>query len=487
LLNDILDFSKIEAGRLDLERRHFRLGDTVADALRVLAVRAHAKGLDLAYRIGPNVPDALVGDSGRLRQVLINLVGNAIKFTERGEVVVEVQAQANDSDVELQFSVRDTGIGIPADKLQRVFDAFVQADASTTRNYGGTGLGLTISARLVELMDGRIWVESTVGNGSTFHFKVRLGQSQVSRPIPVSVRNQRALVVDGHATNRALLQELLYGWRIRPVVVGTSRAALEELSAARSSEPFALLLVDARMPDMDAFMLLEQIRSQHLFMGAVVMMLPPGDQRDQVALCRQLGVARHLVKPIKPSDLFETVVAALAGAEPDVRRPAAIPLAAPVNMPLHILLAEDNAINQRLAVRFLEKQGHHVVLTCNGREAVQALHEQTFDLILMDVQMPEVSGTEASAMIRQREKLTGGHIPIIALTAHAMKGHREQCLSAGMDDFVSKPISAEELYAAIARWTPTRDSLPHESVLRVLDDQDADRHDLGRCTARTGA
>jgi signal transduction histidine kinase/CheY-like chemotaxis protein len=459
LLNDILDFSKIEAGKLDLEPVDFRLRDGVADTLRPLALRAHAKGLELAYHVRPDVPDDLVGDPGRLRQVLVNLVGNAVKFTANGEVAVTVEAEAADDDVELHFAVRDTGIGIPADKLERVFEPFVQADGSTTRTYGGTGLGLSISARLVELMRGRLWAESAVGRGSTFHFRARLGRSRAPLPAPLvpdGLRDLPALVVDDNATNRLLLEELLRGWRMRPRAVAGGREALGELDrAARGGDPFPLLLVDALMPEMDGFALLERARQHPGLAGAVVMMLSSGDRQGDAARCRQLGVARHLIKPVKPSDLLDAILTALAGAAPARPKPAGAPAAAaPPAAPLRVLLAEDNPVNQKLAVRLLEKQGHHVTVVADGREAVRTAGREPFDLVLMDVQMPEMSGLEATAAIREREKATGGHVPIIALTAHAMKGDREECLAAGMDDYLSKPLQAEELYAAVARQAP---------------------------------
>jgi signal transduction histidine kinase/DNA-binding response OmpR family regulator len=456
LLNDILDFSKIEARKLDLEPIDFRLRDSVADALRPLALRAHAKGLELAYHVRPDVPDALVGDPGRVRQVLVNLVGNAVKFTDQGEVAVEVEAETAEDAVELHFAVRDTGIGIPADKLERVFEPFVQADSSTTRTHGGTGLGLTISARLVELMHGRLWAESRGGQGSTFHFRARLGRSRApaAEPLgPEGLRDLPVLVVDDNATNRLLLEGLLRGWLMRPVAVGSGPAALGELDrAGKDGSPFPLLLVDAVMPEMDGFALVERVRQHPGLTGGVVMMLSSADRQGDAARCRQLGVARHLIKPVKPSDLLDAILAALAGAAPDRRRPAgAAPATAPATTPLRILLAEDNAVNQKLAVRLLEKQGHQVVVAPDGREAVRAVEGQPFDLVLMDVQMPGMNGLEAAAAIREREKATGGHVPIIALTAHAMKGDREGCLAAGMDDYLSKPLQARELYEAIAR------------------------------------
>jgi CheY-like chemotaxis protein/HPt (histidine-containing phosphotransfer) domain-containing protein len=397
-----------------------------------------------------------------VRQVLVNLVGNAIKFTDKGEVVVEVEAETAGDEVELHFAVCDTGIGIPADKLGRVFEPFVQADSSTTRTYGGTGLGLTISARLVELMHGRLWAESTAGRGSTFHFRVRLGRSHAPAAAtlePESLRNLPVLVVDDNYTNRLLLEELLRGWRMHPVVTASGPAALTELKqAAKKGDPFPLLLLDALMPEMDGFALLERVRQHPELMGAVVMMLSSGDRHGDASRCRQLGVARHLIKPIKPSDLLDAILTALAGAASDRRKTVAVAASTvPSTAPMRILLAEDNAVNQKLAVRLLEKHGHRVVVAPNGREAVHAVEEQPFDLVLMDVQMPEMNGLEAAAAIRELEKTTGGHIPIIALTAHALKGDREECVAAGMDDYLSKPLQPRELYEAIARHAPPAD------------------------------
>jgi signal transduction histidine kinase/CheY-like chemotaxis protein len=469
LLNDILDFSKIEARKLHLESSDFSLRDTLGDAMKMLALRAQHKGLELACQIPPALPDYLIGDPWRLRQIIVNLVGNALKFTERGEVVVRVSlaqevlaathqtpdTQTDVGPVSLSFEVCDTGIGIPADKVGRIFEPFSQADSSTTRKYGGTGLGLSISAQLVGLMGGRIWAESEVGRGSTFHFTARFGLAKEPPPRPaaqpVSLRDVPALVVDDNATNRRILEELLGHWGLRPQMADGSRPALAALlQAVEAGHPFPLVLLDGSMPEMDGFALAEEIRANPKLAGTALVMLTSAGLPGDVARCRQLGIEAYLMKPIKQSEVLEAICAALGGSARTAAA-AAMPAApAPAGpRPFRILLAEDNAVNQRLAVRLLEKQGHTVVLAANGHETLAALQGQTFDLVLMDVEMPDMDGLEATAMIRRREQETGGHVPILAMTAHALKGDRERCLAAGMDGYVSKPIRAEELWQAI--------------------------------------
>ncbi|MBV9851198.1 MAG: PAS domain S-box protein, partial [Armatimonadetes bacterium] len=386
VINDILDFSKIEAGKLDLDAVEFPLRDTLDDTVRILAVRAHEKNLELACRVGPDVPDALVGDPGRLRQIIVNLAGNAIKFTEHGEVVVETEVQERtERDVLLHFAVRDTGIGIPADKQHLIFEAFAQADNSTTRRYGGTGLGLTISSQLVSLMGGRIWVESRLGHGSTFHFTARFGLGVQIAPAPHALtdpsilRGLPVLVVDDNATNRRILQEVLSGWHMRPTAVGSAPEALAEMQrASGAGRPFPLVLLDAMMPGMDGFELAERIKHQPGLAQATLMMLSSAGQRDDATRCRALGVASYLTKPIKQSELLDTIMNTLDGfsaapLEPVGGTPAPL---APARRPLRLLLAEDNAVNQRLAVRLLEKRGHRVTVAGNGREALAALWGQ---------------------------------------------------------------------------------------------------------------
>jgi two-component system, sensor histidine kinase and response regulator len=494
VINDILDFSKIEAGKLDLDPVPFPLRSCLEDTVRALSLRAHAKGLELACHVHPDVADTVVGDAGRLRQVLVNLIGNAIKFTEHGEVVLEVRAEADPKrpdvlpagsalwvadaggpDVPsvgdfgfsppqlprqtvLHFAVRDTGIGIPPEQQQRIFDAFAQADGSTTRQYGGTGLGLAISARLVGLMHGRIWVESEPGQGSTFHFTARFAPApETAAPAPgpaAALEGLRVLVVDDNATNRRILEETLRQWRLRPALAGGAAEARDLLQQAHAAgRPFPLLLLDARMPGTDGFELAAWLRERPGLCGATVLMLSAGGGPDDAARCRALGVTRHLTKPVRRSDLLDTLVTALG--ERLVSDPPAPAEDAPAaGRALRVLLAEDNRINQRLAVRMLEKAGHTVTVAENGREALAALERETFDVVLMDVQMPEMSGFEATAAIRAREQQTGGHLPVVALTAHAMKGDRERCLEAGMDAYVAKPVRAAELLQVIADLVP---------------------------------
>jgi PAS domain S-box-containing protein len=473
IINDILDFSKIEAGKLELDPVDFRLRDCLGDALKPLAVRAHHKDLELACGVAPDVPDLLVGDAGRLRQIIMNLVGNAIKFTDQGEVVLQVAlgsastvrrlaSEARTPDLMLHCSVRDTGMGIPAEKQAVIFDPFTQADSSTTRKHGGTGLGLTISARLVEMMGGRIWVESTPGQGSTFHFTVRLrvssgSVSRVLPPRPVELRGHRVLVVDDNATNRRILQETLASWQMQPTVVDSAARALEEMNrAAAAGEPYPLVLLDAHMPETDGFMLAARIKQQPHLAGSIILMLTSMDHNGASRYCRELDLAAYLVKPIKQSELLRVIRTVLGAApgSPVTKTPPSRgsqvpePDAAP-GQPLRILLAEDNVVNQRLAVRLLEKRGHCVVLANDGREALAALERQPFDLVLMDLQMPVMSGFEATATLRARERTTGGRLPVIALTAHAMKGDRERCLVEGFDGYVPKPIDAGQLFEAI--------------------------------------
>jgi PAS domain S-box-containing protein len=474
VINDILDFSKIEARKLQLEAVEFSLRDSLGDTMKALAVRAQQKGLELACHVRPDVPDAVTGDPTRLRQVVVNLVGNAIKFTEKGEVVVSVSsvgarsvseglaeplADATGSDIELHFAVRDTGIGIPPEKQAAIFDAFTQADASTTRHYGGTGLGLTISLRLVEIMGGRLWVESEAGRGSTFHFTARLGRAKAaaaSRGVrrPEGLQDLPVLVVDDNATNRRILDEVLSNWRMRPIAVADAREALEALRrAAAAGEPFPLVLLDAMMPDVDGFALAGQIKQNPDLAGAVLLMLSSAGRPDDADRCRQLGIAICLTKPVKQSELLDAILTARHEAAGAAERHA--PEGAPAGTRrLRVLLAEDNVVNQRLAVQLLERAGHAVIVAGSGREAVEAVAREPFDLVLMDVQMPDMGGFEATALIRQAERETGRHVPIVAMTAHAMKGDRERCLAAGMDDYVAKPVRARELFDAVARAVP---------------------------------
>jgi CheY-like chemotaxis protein len=465
------------------------------------------------------VPDALIADVGRLRQVIVNLVGNSLKFTEQGEVVVYVELasggekassshQTADSrnggsalttqhsvpsthnsvhgaenkpgspsstspslsasappEILLHFAIKDTGIGIPQEKIDLIFDPFTQADGSTTRKYGGTGLGLTICRRLVELMGGRIWVESEPGKGSAFHFTARLGVQQGSSVQlqllpPERLMGLPILVVDDNATNRRIMEEMLNNWRFQPTIVANGELALTMLKqAVEQHQPFPIVLLDAMMPEMDGFTLAERIRDDATLGKPTILMLSSADRPMGVARSRDLGIARYLTKPVKQSDLLDAIVTALATgvpAKPPESRKVPIVSKELLENKVHkpqVLLVEDNAVNQKLAVRVLEKQGYKVAVANNGQEGVELWQQEKFDVILMDVQMPVMGGFEATAAIRELERGTGRHIPIIAMTAHAMKGDRERCLEAGMDGYVTKPIQAKELFAAITELT----------------------------------
>ncbi len=474
VINDILDFSKIEAGKLDLDPTPFNLRDSLGDTVKTLAVRAHQKGLELSFRSPDDVPDGLVGDLTRLRQILVNLIGNAVKFTSHGEVAVAVERQActnngngagaaadraaATSHCQLHFSVRDTGIGIPVDKQHLIFHPFEQADESTTRKYGGSGLGLAISSKLVELMGGRIWVESAPGHGSTFHFTAPFGVDAAvtarAAVHPVRLAGVSALVVDDNATNRRILQDMLSQWHLRVTAVESGAAALTTMAAAASAgTPFRLALLDVQMPGMDGFALARRINSDPALAGTIIVMLSSVDRTDESTCCRDVDVAACLTKPVKQSELLQTIERALATeavAEAHTARPACPPVES--ERRLHVLLAEDNVVNQELAVRMLVRHGHSAVVANNGCEALLALDRERFDLVLMDVQMPEMDGLETTREIRKREaegRLP--RLPIIALTAHAMKGDRERCLAAGMDDYVTKPVEVRTLFDAIDR------------------------------------
>ncbi|MBS0208200.1 MAG: response regulator [Planctomycetes bacterium] len=489
LLNDILDFSKIEAGKLGLESITFSLRDCLGDAVRTLAIAAHAKQLELACHVPPDVPDALVGDPGRLRQIVVNLVGNAIKFTTAGEVVVDVlSSQAQDQQLELHLVVHDTGIGIPPEKQQVIFDAFSQADSSTTRHFGGTGLGLAISGRLAGMMGGRIWVESEVGRGSDFHLTARFGLA--NEPIThfhldaAALRGTEVLVVDDNQTNRRILEEMLGSWGMAPVMAESGTAALAYLrQAAQAGHPFSLMLVDCLMPQMDGFHLAEQINREPLLAGTTMLMLSSSGHPDDATQCQSLGIVRCLTKPIKESELFDAIARAF-DSQRTSRAAAQVPAIKPAATPLRVLLAEDSLVNQKVATGLLAMRGHQVTIANNGREAVEALERETFDVVLMDVQMPEMDGLEATQLIRQREQGTERHVPIVAMTAHAMKGDRDRFLSVGMDSYVSKPIEAEALFATIERYGDMRLSpTPEKRRPAALDWDQAlhfmhDRHDL---------
>jgi signal transduction histidine kinase/CheY-like chemotaxis protein/integral membrane sensor domain MASE1 len=456
VINDILDFSKIEAGKIDLETLDFNLRDSLEATLKTLAQRCDEKGLELLCEIAPEVPEVVRGDSSRLRQILVNLMGNAIKFTAEGEVALKVELRAEESGNQLlHFTVSDTGIGILPEKQKLIFDPFSQADTSTTRKYGGTGLGLTISSRLVAMMGGEIWLESEVGRGAQFHFTLQFKSPENKAPIgtgptPEILRGVKVLVVDDNRSNRRILEGMLGRLEMKAKSVEDGEEALAELSAGRqATEPYALILVDARMPGMDGLTLVERIRQRPELSTTRIMMLTSAGYREDAARSKKLGIASHLLKPIRQSELRETITRSLGASEQE----GATPLVASYSLQdarepteaLRILLAEDNLVNQRLAMRLLEKRGHRVVVAANGREALEALEKESYDLVLMDVQMPEMDGMEAIARIREKEVRTGGHQPVVALTAHAMKGDMERGLSAGMDGYLTKPIRPKEL------------------------------------------
>jgi signal transduction histidine kinase/CheY-like chemotaxis protein len=473
VINDILDFSKVEAGMLDLDPTEFRLRDSIEDTAKLLAMRAHQKGLELICDVDVGIPEFVVADALRIRQILINLAGNAVKFTERGEVVVSARVDSlgmkctgEASRLALLFGVRDTGIGVPVAKQQHIFEAFSQADGTTTRKYGGTGLGLTISKRLVEMMGGRIWLESKPGMGTTFFFTVPMepGSGQLSEDIApdhTRLANIPVLVVDDNATNRRLLADRVSGWGMRPTLAASGAAALALLES--SPEPFPLILTDVHMPEMDGFDLVARIKSLPPMKATTILLLTSGSMPGDAVRCRELGVDAYLTKPVRQSELLRTMLGALkAHSSSSTDQIAVLQVANSIiamssalngevservppvrstkpqlhkkltlspSTSLHILLAEDNRVNQTLATRLLEKHGHTVVIARDGRETLAALDRESFDLVLMDVQMPEMDGFEATAVIRAREKDTGAHIPIVAMTARAMSGDRENCIT----------------------------------------------------------
>ncbi len=451
LINNILDFSKIEADRLELEATPFPLRDTLGDTLQTLSLHAADKGLELAVHIPPEVPDRVVGDPVRLRQVVVNLVGNAIKFTERGEVVVDLHlVERGAQRMRLGVEVRDTGIGIPADKRRKIFEAFGQADSSTTRQSGGTGLGLSIAAQLVKMMGGRIEVRPAPGGqGSRFVFDVDLGLPEEGDAAPASspgLQGLAVLVVDDNATNRRILDEILAGWGMRPLCVASGREALAAISRAeRAGEPFPLALLDMMMPQMDGLVLAERIRAHPSHAAMPILMLSSGGRAGDVQRRRRLGITRRLLKPLKPSELLDAIGEALGRRRPAAREGA--PASRVTATPRRVLLVEDGRINQQVACDLLRQRGHGVVLAEDGREAVEAVEREAFDVVLMDIHMPVMDGLEASRTIRD----AGYRLPIVAMTASATREDRDRCLAAGMNDFVSKPFRAAELYAVVER------------------------------------
>jgi two-component system sensor histidine kinase/response regulator len=477
VINDILDFSKIEAGKLEIESIPFDLRESLGETMKALAFRAHQKGLELIYEVQPDVPEAVLGDPGRIRQIIVNLVGNSIKFTEHGEILLSVVQEEESAETALvRFSVKDTGVGIQLDKQQKIFEAFSQADGSMARKYGGTGLGLTICTRLVEKMHGRVWVESLPGYGSTFHFTTRFthqdANSKRSTQLqPEALCNLPVLIVDDNFTNRRVLLGMLNRWGMRPTAVEDGRAALQALEIAKSTgRSFPLILLDGQMPEMDGFAVAERIKKDPELVGAGIMMLTSAGHAGDAARCRELGIAAYLLKPIRQGDLLDSILNVLQkGPE---NKPLALVTRHTLRETRHrtkILLAEDNAVNQLLAVRLLEKRGYSVSVAGDGHTAIAAFEKESFDLVLMDIQMPDMDGFEATAKIREKDKLSGEHTPIIAMTAHALKGDQERCIAAGMDGYVSKPIRTIELISAIENLLASKRSAQNIDSAALFD------------------
>ena len=482
LINEILDFSKMEAGKLQLDMRQFKLRAVLDGIFNTLTVRAQLKGLELGCNVLPDVPDALIGDPDRLRQILINLVDNAIKFTETGDIVLHVQSDLESADrAVLRFSVTDTGIGIPEEKQQMIFEAFSQADSSMTRKYGGTGLGLAICSQLVEMMEGEIQLTSRPGEGSVFHVSLPFAlpeSASFSLPHLTSsqvFREERVLIIDDNSTNRRILQGILVNWGMKPAVAENGPAGLLALEQSLAAgEPFALVLLDAMMPGMDGFEVAARVRATPPIAGTPMILLTSANVRQCASRCRELGIRTYLMKPLKQADLHDAMVRVLASDQETEGAPAAAPVAGAGGggskpsqggpsafRPRRFLVAEDNPTNRLLVTSLLEKRGHSVLQTRSGRDALAAFSSEKFDLIIMDVQMPEMNGLEAAAAIRNLESPFAARTPILALTAHSMAGDRERCLAAGMDAYVSKPISIGDFMRAIDLLLPGAfESLP---------------------------
>ncbi len=461
IITDILDFSKIEAGKLHLDPHEFDLRDSIGDTLQTLRIRADEKQLELAYQVQNDVPNRLMGDLGRIRQVLVNLVGNALKFTEAGEVVVDVRLEEQTKEtVLLHFIVQDTGIGIEAEKLERIFESFTQAESSTTRHYGGTGLGLAISKKLVEMMDGRIWCESVKGDGSTFHFTVLLGlsadQDEESRLPLETLHGLSVLIVDDNATNRRILEDTLLSWEMKPLSAESGADGLAKLKDASVQ----LILLDHMMPGMDGAEFARKVGEKYGDEAPEIIVLTSSGQPLRTKEAHDLGISRVLNKPVKQSDLLDAIGALFGTTNGDAEETAALSEEGrPAEVaPMHVLLAEDGRVNQLVATKMLEKRGHSVVVAEDGQLAIECLEREAFDAILMDVQMPKVDGFDATRIIREAEEQTGEHIPIIAMTANAMKGDREKCIEAGMDDYVAKPVKSEELFGVLEKYAPNQET-----------------------------
>jgi len=493
VVNDILDFSKIEARKLELETIGFDLRPSLNETLKMLELRVYQKGLALASHIEADVPEALVGDPGRLRQVIVNLVGNAIKFTEQGGITLRVNTEsAAPGEVVLHFAVSDTGIGIPAEKQDLIFEAFTQADGSTTRKFGGTGLGLAISAQLVGMMGGKLWVESEVGKGSTFHFTARFATSdKPPRPsppgAPEKLRGLPVLVVDDNPVNRRILEEMLLRWEMKPTVVASGLEALERLKwSADAGDAFPLVLLDAQMPQMDGFEMAARVKETPQLIQGAILMLTSSGQRGDAGRCRSLGIAAYLTKPISEEELQTAILASLEAKAGHLTSPPLITRHSlhEGRLSLRVLVVEDNLVNQNLARRLLEKRGHSVVVAFNGEEALATLKNQLFDVVLTDVQMPCMDGVQMTAAIRAGERQSGGHIPIVGMSAHAMRGDRERFLEAGMDSYVPKPVRPRDLFEAVEGWAaPTatlESSAPAARPTAEAMDRDPARERLGR-------
>ncbi len=501
LLNDVLDISKIEAGKMEIEEVDFNLAEVVRETSKALAVRAHERGLELAVHMPMDIPHALRGDPTRIRQVLFNLVGNAIKFTEQGEVVVDVEQQwQTDDEIGLLFSVTDTGIGIPKDRLKKIFDSFTQVDASMARRFGGTGLGLTITSELVRLMDGTLWVKSQLGQGSTFYFTLTLKLGDNANP-PVTKLEQdelgglTALIVDDNATNRQILDEMMSHWGLQTTLCSGASSALRELErAASEQQPFDLVLLDAMMPVVDGFQLAELIRQRPELQPGTVMMLSSADRPNSTAKCRELGIATYLIKPISASALLEAILSTIDRDRisarhrrlPVINQDASL-LQTQCVRSLNILLVDDHEPNRRLVESILKRRGHSVQSEEDGDAAINACRHQSFDAVLMDVQMPGRNGFSATRAIRKDEKTVGGHVPIIALTAHALKGDREKCLDAGMDGYLSKPIHADELIALVEQVAlPPTPETSHLNLTTPTETDTTDAFSIDAALRRMG-
>ncbi|MFC2161322.1 response regulator [Acidobacteriota bacterium] len=466
LINDILDFSKIEADKLSLEIIDFDLRVSLDEIVKMFSVVAEDKGIELIYFIHHEVPALIYGDPGRLKQVFTNLIGNAIKFTEHGEVFIQVTLdKETDTNAVIRFSVKDTGVGIPKDRQADVFESFTQADSSTVRKYGGTGLGLTISKQLVEMMDGHIGIKSEEGKGSTFWFVLPF-KKQSHRAVspvlvPIDILELPVLIVDDNETNRRILHDQLHNWKLKPVVAASGSRALEMLKEAKNNKnPFPLVLLDMQMPEMDGEALCRSIKTDTNLKETVLVMLTSMGQRGDLQKMKEIGVAAYLIKPVRPSSLFDVIVEVMVKEEND-SFDASVPL--PTIMTQHslkerkksrirILVAEDNSINRKIALRTLEKAGYRADAVGNGKEVLTSLEKMPYNLVLMDVQMPEMDGLEATQTIRNKEKKTGSHLPIIAMTAHALKGDKEHFIEEGMDDYLSKPIHPGQLIEIIDKW-----------------------------------